>query len=110
SACKMTITDTRFGAEIVTKKGKTYKFDDMHCILEFMRSGAVGKNDIGKTYLVDFSGNGNLIDAGKAHLYRTDEIRSPMGGNVAAFSSEESLRKVSAQHKGTATTWKELAK
>ena len=33
--CKMTIADPKFGAEIVTKKGKVYKFDDTHCIAVF---------------------------------------------------------------------------
>ena len=28
--CKMTISDNRFGAEIITKKGKVYIFDDEH--------------------------------------------------------------------------------
>ncbi|MDX1911017.1 MAG: hypothetical protein SFV22_06010, partial [Saprospiraceae bacterium] len=32
-ACKMTLTDRRFGAEIVTKKGKVYKFDDLNCLM-----------------------------------------------------------------------------
>ncbi len=32
--CKMKIADGKFGAEIITAKGRIYKFDDMHCIIE----------------------------------------------------------------------------
>ncbi len=34
--CKMTISDARFGAEIVTTKGKIYKFDDVKCMQGFI--------------------------------------------------------------------------
>ena len=36
--CKMTISDKRFGAEIVTKKSKIFKFDDQHCLFYYMNS------------------------------------------------------------------------
>ena len=34
--CKMTIVDTQHATEIVTKKGKTYKFDASECMVNFM--------------------------------------------------------------------------
>ncbi|HRI80568.1 MAG TPA: nitrous oxide reductase, partial [Cyclobacteriaceae bacterium] len=37
--CKMTLMDNKFGAEIVTDKGKIYKFDDMSCFLNYYNSG-----------------------------------------------------------------------
>jgi copper chaperone NosL len=40
--CKMTIVDPKFGAEIVTKKGKVYKFDDTHCIADVFRTPGCG--------------------------------------------------------------------
>jgi len=33
--CKMTIMDQKFGTEIVTKKGKIYKFDSDECMRNF---------------------------------------------------------------------------
>ena len=33
--CKMTLMDHKFGAELVTNKGKVYKFDDINCMLNF---------------------------------------------------------------------------
>ena len=33
--CKMTLVDKKFGAEVVTKKGKVYKFDDLNCMIKF---------------------------------------------------------------------------
>ena len=33
--CKMQLIDTKFGAELITEKGKIYKFDDIGCMLDF---------------------------------------------------------------------------
>ena len=53
--CKMTISDSRFGAEIITKKNKAYKFDDAHCLINFLNSKEVEKKDIAEIYFADFS-------------------------------------------------------
>jgi len=44
--CKMTIVDQKFGGEIVTKKGKAYKFDDLICMAKFLGTGSVKEDDI----------------------------------------------------------------
>ena len=33
--CKMTLMDKKFGGELVTGKGKVYKFDDVNCMINF---------------------------------------------------------------------------
>ena len=44
--CKMTVSDPKFGAEIVTVKGRNYKFDDMHCVLAFMHHNMIELKEI----------------------------------------------------------------
>ena len=39
--CHMTIMDPKFGGEVVTKKGKVFKFDDVHCLIRFSKSGKI---------------------------------------------------------------------
>lgn len=110
--CKMSIADNRFGAEIITKKGKVYKFDDMHCILGFMKANTINNSDIKETYLVNFDEPHNFILAQKAFLLKGNELHSPMGGNVAAFTDENKLKDVMQNIKGdnVATTWDALVK
>jgi len=108
--CKMTISDIHYGAEIVTKKGKVYKFDDTHCILAFVKAKTVEPTQIAKTYLVDFAGNGHLIDANTAYLFKSEELRSPMGGNVSAFNTQEGVNNISKQYKGSLLSWNDLMK
>ncbi len=108
--CKMTITDARFGAELVTKKSKLYKFDDVHCVLSFLQAKTVEENNISGIYLTDFSNGNQLVKATDALLLQSEDLRSPMNGNVAAFSSKDSMKKIMEKYKGRQTTWSELVK
>lgn len=108
--CKMTLSDARFGAEIVTKKGKVYKFDDTHCILNYLKIKDIEPLNIKNIYLANYSGDHALIDANTALLLNAAEIRSPMGGNIAAFDSRDSLLAVQKRFPGVTTTWKEIYK
>jgi copper chaperone NosL len=110
--CKMTVSDARFGGEIVTTKGKVYKFDDMHCMMSFMQEGKIAKPDIKEMYAVDFSGNHNLIKADEnLFLFKCDALQSPMGGNIAAFNNRDSLAVLMKKYKkGIPLNWDELIK
>ncbi len=106
--CKMSIADQRFGAEIITKKGKVYKFDDMHCVLGFMKANTINNNDIKSTWLVNFDEPHNFIEAEKAFLLKSDELHSPMGGNIASFENENKLKETGQKIKGETITWESL--
>lgn len=107
--CKMTISDNRFGAELVTKKGKVFKFDDIHCLLAFIKTDAIKTGEVGRMYLVDFSSS-KLINAEQAFLLKSEELKSPMGGNVAAFATKESLEQTNNKYSGSVIKWSELTK
>ncbi len=106
--CKMTISDNRYGAEIITGKGKVYKFDDSHCLLSFIRSKTVEKKDMDKVYLADFMSEHALIKADDAFLLQSDFFNGPMNGHIAAFSNADSMKKIAQQYKGNVVTWKQL--
>ncbi len=108
SFCKMTISDNRYGAEMITRKGKVFKFDDSHCLLAFMDATTVEKKDIDAVYFTDFTGVHNLIKADNAFLLQSDNFKGPMNGNIVAFSMEDSLKKMAQQYQGTVITWKQL--
>ena len=79
--CMMTIMDRKFGAEIVTSKGKIYKFDSAECMLGYIseKRGQFGDAD---TYLVvNYKSGGTLMDARKCTYIHDQKISSPMGGN-----------------------------
>lgn len=108
--CKMTLMDNKFGAEIVTKKGKIYKFDDLNCMINFNKSGYESEENVEHRLVVDFTQPDKWIDAAKAFYVKSPKINTPMGSQVAAFEKKQDLEKFNAEMPGTALTWNELVK
>ncbi len=92
--CKMGIADQKFGAEIVTRKGKVFKFDAIECMVNFTEEHVKDKvRDIEFFLVADASKPGILIDAYAAHYLLSEKFPSPMGSNISAYESNESLKK-----------------
>ena len=105
-SCKMTLMDPKFGAELVTTKGKVYKFDDINCLFNFYNEGSVNKDDFRFKLVVDFSRPEKLIDAEKAVYLKSGEIKSPMASQVAAFETTQT--NLAAEWNATEYEWGEL--
>jgi copper chaperone NosL len=107
--CKMTIMDKKFGAEVVTTKGKVYKFDDVNCMVNFINSGFLDDRDVAFRMVVDYSQPGKLIAAGEAYFIKSPEIRSPMASQVASFETDEAKNEFKKQWINSIyLTWGEL--
>lgn len=108
--CKMVIMDKKYGGEIITTKGKCFRFDDSNCLAKFSKTEAVGTANIDAIYLLDYYGNGNLIRSDSLFLMSSPALHGPMGGNVAAFKDEASLTKAMGELNGSSMTMDELLK
>ncbi len=106
--CKMNIVDPRFSAQCMSTKGKSFKFDDIHCLSSFLKNGGVWRNEQAGIYFSDFTGTGIWITADSAFLLKSDSLRSPMGGNVAAFDSEQKRDEAMNNFTGQKIRWEEI--
>lgn len=106
--CKMSISDGRFGSEIITEKGRAYKFDDIRCTMDFKNSPE-GK-DSKSFYVGDFTKTNSLIAASTAWYVKSDELRSPMNGNIAAFPTKEIASQYAEKYNTVALSWEDLLK
>ena len=106
--CKMGIADTKFGNELITKKGKIFKFDDIGCLVRYLKSGAVEQKDIAQTVVINYEIKDEFLDVNKAVFAVSEEIRSPMNFNTAAFTSNEAANKFLAGKSGKILNWKEI--
>ena len=98
--------DRKFGAELVTSKGKIYKFDDINCLFNFYNEGSISKDDYLFKLVIDFSKPEKLINAETARYLKSGEIKSPMASQVAAFESAHPTLK--AEWNATEHGWSEL--
>ncbi|MFZ6025630.1 MAG: nitrous oxide reductase accessory protein NosL [Bacteroidota bacterium] len=105
SACKMRVTDPHFGAELVTGKGKVYKFDDVICLKNYLEQE---KNIAVKNlYLSRYTSPHQLIEADKAVIVQDKSIRGPMGGNIAVFTRADSIIPA-LKNNGKTITWNQF--
>lgn len=110
--CKMKISDTRFGAELLTKKGRNYKFDDSVCLIEFLKENTIENEKIQSLYLASFYAPQELLDVQGAVLLKSDEINGPMSGTVVALRGKEEAKKLEAELTGDneIVSWEDLMK
>jgi len=106
--CKMTLMDRKFGAELVTKKGKVYKFDDINCMLTLYNDGEIDPSEFSYRLVVDFSRPGTLTEAADAFYLKSPEIKSPMASQIAAFEKKEEMEALKKDWKGIYLVWGEL--
>ena len=93
-------------AEVVTKKGKVYKFDATECMINFMDEFDTSTI---KLYLSnDYSNPGALIDATQATFLISKNVPSPMGAFLSAFKNKEDAVEVQEKKDGKIYTWEAL--
>jgi copper chaperone NosL len=102
--CKMTIMDKKFACEWITAKGKLYRFDDLHCLINYTKTN----NLVGKAYINDYSGNTELLPAEDLSFVNAASVKAPMGGNIAAFADKVAATKFSNINQGKLVSWTEV--
>lgn len=109
--CKMTLTDKRYGSEIITDKGKVMKFDDLNCLSAYLESGEVPEKNIAGILCIDFMKSNSFVEANKAFFLQNEALKSPMRGDIAVFSNQEDLKKIQAElGGGQELNWEDVRK
>ncbi len=103
--CRMTIVDKAHAAEVVTKKGRAYKFDSGECMIQFVQQN---QSEAALMLITDFDQPGNLINASKAIFLISPNIPSPMGANLSAFASKEKATEIQQEKGGDLYNWQEV--
>lgn len=102
--CRMTISDPRFGAELVTAKGKVHQFDSIECLAGYYRqTNAAGAPR--SIWVNDFRHPGTLIDAHGAVFVRTTTLHSPMGRGLVALAAGSDKAAARREFGGPTLTW-----
>ena len=108
--CRMLITDKRFAAECIMKKGRAKKFDDPICMIRYFTEGKVlghpGKEAIRQCYVKDYY-TLEWVPADKA-FYVKAPVTTVMGYGVVAFKDNKTAIKFAKEYKGKVLTYDEL--
>lgn len=104
--CRMTIVDRQHGAEIVTDKGKVYKFDAVECMVNSRVE--IGEENIALYLCNHYRKPGELIDATGATFLVSEALPSPMGANLTAFRNAGEAEEILKVEGGAIFNWTSL--
>jgi copper chaperone NosL len=106
--CMMTIIDRQHASEMVTAKGKAFKYDAIECLINDLK-----KRDDSEIALIltsDYNNPGTLISAESATYLISEAIPSPMGAFLSAFSNKAEAETVKSAKGGRLYSWQEVKK
>lgn len=104
--CKMTISNYKFAAELITQKGRVYKFDDISCMIRYAKSNTTVQYS--GFYINDYLRENKFIEAEKGFYLKGGTINGPMGGKVVIFSTDKEADTYRPKLNAAPTTWKEV--
>jgi copper chaperone NosL len=108
--CRMLITDQRFAAECVMKKGRAKKFDDPICMIRYFdmaKTLGIAKREDVRAYFVKDYDTKEWVDAKKAHFVKANVV-TVMGYGVVAFKNQERAVQFAEEYKGTLFEFEDL--
>ncbi len=104
--CQMTIVEKIYGAEMITDKGKVFKFDAAECLI-FFRNELDGTE--GYQLLTNhFETPGAFIPVEEATFLISENLPSPMGAFLTAFKTEAKAMEVKNDKGGELYNWEEV--
>jgi copper chaperone NosL len=104
--CGMTISDNRYGAALVTTKGRAHKFDSVECMLQSVLAGQkFGDVEVKSWYATNYASRGALVDASQAAYLVSPNLPSPMGANLTAFATKEEAARIQEEKGGDIMDW-----
>ena len=107
--CKMSIVDQRYGAEILTTKGKVFKYDAIECMINALCENTNNEYSyMHSIYTIDFNQPTMLVDAKAAFYLVSEALPSPMGANLTGFKADAGAKKASTQYQGEIYTWENV--
>ena len=106
--CKMPVAEIKFGGEIITAKGKIYKFDDLGCMINFIKSGMDSKEKVKDLLAVNYSNNQELLNVNEATFLISSNFHTPMNSGVVCFRSEKEAKKMEKDFPGNILSWQQL--
>lgn len=107
--CGMTISNPKFAAVLFTTKGRTYKFDDISCLLDYKNDNKEKALNAG-LYVANFLSDNQILPVEKAVFIKGENVKSPMGGNIAAFENKESANTYAVDLAAEFTDWNAINK
>jgi copper chaperone NosL len=104
----MTISDPRFAAQLVTRKGRILPFDDIGGLAAFMDEEKILPSEVHGLWVNSFLQPDVQLDATTARFLQSDRLRTPMGSQLAAFPPGREVDSLLAELGGVVLRWEDV--
>jgi copper chaperone NosL len=102
--CFMLINEKNFAASLWQKNGEAKRFDDIGCMLQYLK-----KNDVSTASVwVHDLNSGKPVQADRAFYAVSENLVTPMGFGIAAFEKNGSAQQYADQNKTKVITFNQL--
>ncbi|MEK3800625.1 nitrous oxide reductase accessory protein NosL [Peribacillus sp. FSL H8-0477] len=106
ATCNMAVVDNQFATQIILKDGKSFIFDDIGCMYEWMESNE--DKEVEAEFVRNYDDK-EWVLADKATYVYNQSVKTPMAYNVISFNDSKEAEKYVAKHKdSTLMTAEEL--
>ena len=105
--CRMTIDDVRFGAMVITSKGRVLTFDSVECLASYVSALSASETPRG-VYVANHEHPAQWVDAARATYLHQSQLRSPMGRELAAFPREADRDALVKRYGGKTLAWNDV--
>jgi copper chaperone NosL len=106
--CHMTIADPRYTAELITRAGKVYVFDDIGCLAAFVRDSTVPPGQIAGLWVNDITAPGRWLEARSAAFLVRPDAHTPMNTGLMAFPGSRQADSARAAAGGELREWEAI--
>jgi copper chaperone NosL len=105
--CQMGIVDNKHASQLVTEKGKNFKFDAIECMISYINENQK-KQSYSHILVSDIQKPGELISANNAYFIVSQNIPSPMGAFLSATKTKQDAESITTKHSGKVFSYQEI--
>lgn len=102
--CKMTLMSKNYGMEMITSKGKIFKFDDISCGVAYFNKNAKD----GDRIFVSNHKDGSFVECSNAHYLKSEKNRTPMNSMIVAFHTLQAAEELKQIKGGEILKWDQV--
>lgn len=106
--CRMSIVDKRFGGEIVTQKGKIFKFDAVECMVNYIDQRVEDESKLKFILTNTYDNPGELCNVSECTYLISKNMPSPMGMFLNPLKKRSEAINLQKENSGSILNWEEL--
>lgn len=105
--CDMTIVAQQFASQLVTSKGRAYKYDAIECMVHSLQE-QFPDTEMAYKLIAKFDEPGSLIDAESSSYLVSENLPSPMAEFLSGYKTQDAAQTNQDEFGGQVYSWAEI--